>query len=114
LSPSDGNEAHRLLKNADLALYRAKAEGRGTHRYFEVEMDARVKQRHAVEMDLRRALAMKEFELFYQPFIKIASEEIVGFEALLRWNHPERGMIAPNDFIPTAEETGLIIPSANG
>ncbi|MEA2805624.1 MAG: hypothetical protein QOE49_5719 [Rhodospirillaceae bacterium] len=110
LSPLDGNEAHQLLKNADLALYRAKAEGRGTHRYFEVEMDARVKQRHAVEKDLRRALAMGEFELFYQPFIKIASEEIAGFEALLRWKHPERGMIAPNDFIPTAEETGMIIP----
>jgi diguanylate cyclase (GGDEF)-like protein len=109
LSPNDGNEPYQLLKNADMALYRAKAEGRGTHRYFEVEMDARVRQRHAVEMDLRRALAMEEFELYYQPIIKIDSEEIIGFEALLRWNHPERGMIAPNDFIPTAEETGQII-----
>ena len=110
LSPNDGTEPHQLLKNADMALYRAKADGRGTYRYFEADMDARMKLRRALEIDLRKALALKEFELYYQAIVDIASEEIVGFEALLRWNHPERGMIQPNDFIPTAEETGQIVP----
>jgi diguanylate cyclase (GGDEF)-like protein len=109
LAPPDGNDADLLLKNADLALQLAKTEGRGTYRYFEADMDARVKQRHSVEMDLRRAIAMEEFELFYQPILNIAAETIVGFEALLRWNHPERGMVAPNDFISTAEQTGQIV-----
>ena len=109
LSPHDGNEADQLLKNADLALQLAKAEGRGTYRYFEAAMDARVKQRHTVELDLRRAIAMEEFELFYQPVLNIADEKIVGFEALLRWNHPHLGMVAPDDFIHTAEQTGQIV-----
>ena len=109
VSPDDGTATDELLKNADLALQLAKAEGRGTHRHFEPQLDARVKQRHAVEMDLRRAIAMEEFELFYQPIIGVASEEIVGFEALLRWNHPERGLVPPGDFIPTAEVTGQIV-----
>jgi diguanylate cyclase (GGDEF)-like protein/PAS domain S-box-containing protein len=109
LTPTDGSDADQLLNNANLALQMAKAEGRGTHRYFQADMDARVKQRHAVQMELRRAIAMEEFELFYQPILSVASEEIVGFEALLRWNHPERGLVPPNDFIPTAEATGQIV-----
>jgi diguanylate cyclase (GGDEF)-like protein len=109
VSPNDGTEADQLLQNADMALQLAKAEGRGTHRYFEPEMDARVKRRHAMETDLRRAMAMEEFELYYQPIIGVASEQIVGFEALLRWNHPERGLVPPGDFIPTAETTGQIV-----
>jgi diguanylate cyclase (GGDEF)-like protein len=109
LAPPDGNDADLVLKNADLAFHLAKTEARGSYRYFEADMDAHVKQRHTMEMELRRAIAMEEFELFYQPIINIASEKIVGFEALLRWNHPERGLVPPNDFIPTAEQTGQIV-----
>jgi diguanylate cyclase (GGDEF)-like protein len=109
VSPDDGTTTDVLMKSADMALQLAKSEGRGTHRHFEPEMDARVKRRHAMEMDLRRAIAMEEFELFYQPILNVASEEIVGFEALLRWNHPERGLVPPDDFIPTAEATGQIV-----
>ena len=110
LAPSDGSDPHQLLKNADMALYRAKADGRGAYRYFEAEMDARMQVRRALETDLRKATAMGELELFYQPIVDIGTEDITGFEALLRWNHPERGMVQPNDFIPLAEETGLIVP----
>ena len=109
VSPTDGSTTGELLKNADLALQLAKSEGRGTHRYFEPGMDARVKQRHGMKMNLRRAVAMEEFELYYQPVLRAASEEIVGFEALIRWNHPERGLVPPGDFIPTAEATGQIV-----
>lgn len=110
LAPNDGTDSHLLLKNADMALYRAKADGRGAYRYFEAEMDARMQLRRALESDLRKATTMGEFELFYQPIVDISTENIIGFEALLRWNHPERGMVQPNDFIPLAEETGLIVP----
>jgi EAL domain-containing protein (putative c-di-GMP-specific phosphodiesterase class I) len=99
-----------LLKNADMALYLAKGEGRGTHRFFEGEMDKRLQSRHALEIDLRKALAAGEFELYYQPIIDLQSGKVTCFEALLRWNHPERGMISPLEFIPLAEETGLILP----
>jgi len=109
VAPFDGTEADRLLKNADLALYGAKADGRGTYRFFEVEMDTRMKERRDLEMDLRKALMNNEFELYYQPLVVLQTNEISTFEALLRWNHPTRGMISPAEFIPIAEETGLII-----
>ncbi len=103
----DGLETgEALLKRADLALYRAKNDGRGTFRFFEREMDAAMQKKRALELDLRRALHDKDFEVFYQPLVQSAG--IAGFEALLRWRHPERGMISPVEFIPIAEETGLI------
>jgi diguanylate cyclase (GGDEF)-like protein len=110
LAPADTSEPDQLLKNADLALYRAKADGRGTYRYFEPGMDARMQARRALEVDLRRALANNEFELFYQPLIDVQNETIAGFEALIRWNHPTRGLVMPGDFIAVTEETGLILP----
>jgi diguanylate cyclase (GGDEF)-like protein len=110
LSPDDGTEPDELLKNADMALYGAKADGRGTYRFFELEMDARMKARRDLEMDLRKALGNGEFELYYQPLVNLQTNEISAFEALLRWQHPMRGMISPADFIPIAEETGLIVP----
>ncbi len=110
ISPIDGMEPDELLKNADMALYGAKADGRGTYRFFELEMDARMKARRDLEMDLRKALVNKEFELYYQPLVNLQTSEITAFEALLRWKHPTRGMISPADFIPIAEETGIIIP----
>jgi diguanylate cyclase (GGDEF)-like protein len=110
VSPADASESDELLKNADMALYGAKADGRGSYRFFEPEMDARMKARRELEMDLRRALANAEFELYYQPLVSLQSNDITGFEALLRWNHPVRGLISPAEFIPIAEETGLIVP----
>ncbi len=100
----------RLLKHADLALYCAKADGRGTFRFFEPEMDAQLQARRTLEADLRKGLANSEFELFYQPQIDIRANEICGFEALLRWHHPERGLVPPGEFIPVAEDIGLIAP----
>lgn len=109
-APGDADDANTLLKNADMALYRAKASGRGTYSFFVPEMNASVQHRHKLEFDLRRALAADEFELYYQPFLDIQTNEITGFEALLRWNHPERGLVSPMEFIPFAEEIGLIVP----
>jgi diguanylate cyclase (GGDEF)-like protein/PAS domain S-box-containing protein len=109
LAPTDGQNPDELLKNADLALYRAKADGRGTYRFFESGMDARAQARRMLELDLRLALQRGEFEVYYQPIRDIASDETVVFEALVRWNHAERGLIGPNHFIPIAEETGLIV-----
>jgi EAL domain-containing protein (putative c-di-GMP-specific phosphodiesterase class I) len=91
-------------------LYGAKAEGRGTYRFFEQEMDTRMKARRDLELDLRNALAQNEFEIYYQPLVNLQTNEISAFEALLRWKHPVRGLISPAEFIPIAEETGLIIP----
>jgi EAL domain-containing protein (putative c-di-GMP-specific phosphodiesterase class I) len=95
-----------LLKRADLALYRAKSEGRGRYRFFEREMDEAMQTRRALELDIRRALAEKQFQVYYQPLVQTGG--IAGFEALLRWHHPKRGLVSPADFIPLAEEIGLI------
>jgi diguanylate cyclase (GGDEF)-like protein len=110
VAPNDGVDADQLLKNADMALYRAKADGRGVYRFFEAEMDARMQVRRTMELDLRRAIANGEFELYYQPLFNTGTQEITAFEALIRWHHPVRGMIPPLDFVPLAEETGLIVP----
>ena len=110
LAPNDGTEPDQLLRNADMALYRAKAEGRGTYHFFQPEMDAQMQERRRLELDLRRALAEEQFELHYQPLVNIDNGKVSGFEALLRWNHPERGVVAPDVFIPVAEEIGLIVP----
>jgi diguanylate cyclase (GGDEF)-like protein/PAS domain S-box-containing protein len=109
VAPHDGVDADQLLKNADLALYGAKADGRGTYRFFESEMDVRMKRRHSLEIDLRRSIANGEFELHYQPQINALSNRICVCEALLRWRHRDRGLIGPSEFIPVAEETGLIV-----
>ena len=110
LSPSDANESSEIMKRADMALYKAKTDGRGTYRFFEPEMDARMKARAKLEIDLRDAMVNGALELFYQPVVALQDNEIVGLEALLRWHHPERGMVMPAEFIPVAEETGLIVP----
>jgi diguanylate cyclase (GGDEF)-like protein/PAS domain S-box-containing protein len=110
LAPNDGTDADRLLKCADLALHGAKSEGRGTYRYFEPEMDARMKARRALEFDLRNVLMKGELELYYQPIVNLKSDEVSGCEALLRWHHPTRGFISPVEFVPVAEDTGLMIP----
>jgi diguanylate cyclase (GGDEF)-like protein len=108
IAPNDGTDPDNLLKSADMALYRAKNDGRDSYRFFEPDMDARMQFRRKVELDLRRAIALEEFEVYYQPLITLKTEKISGFEALLRWHHPERGMIPPMEFIPIAEEIGLI------
>jgi diguanylate cyclase (GGDEF)-like protein len=110
LAPADGRDPDQLLKNADMALYLAKTDGRGTHRFFELEMDRRLQARRALELDLRAAIVNGDFELHYQPIVKLDSTAICGFEALIRWNNRSRGQILPSDFIPLAEETGLILP----
>jgi diguanylate cyclase (GGDEF)-like protein len=108
--PDDGNDCEKILKSADLALYSAKNGGRGTFRFFEPELDQRMHARRNLERDMRSALVNDEFEVHYQPFVDIRSGEICGWEALLRWHHPERGLVMPAEFIPLAEETGLIVP----
>jgi len=110
IGPSDGLRPDQLLRNADLALYRAKGDGRGTFRFFEPAMDLQMQTRRIMERDLRKALPAGEFELHYQPVVNLASGDISGFEALIRWNHPDQGMISPAAFIPLAEETGFIVP----
>jgi predicted signal transduction protein with EAL and GGDEF domain len=107
-TPNDGFDPDQLLRNADMALYRAKADGRGTFRFFEPAMDARAQARRLLEIDLRAALLRNEFVVHYQPIQDLKTDRIIGFEAFVRWNHPLRGMIAPPNFIGLAETTGLI------
>ncbi|MBR1272258.1 EAL domain-containing protein [Bradyrhizobium sp. AUGA SZCCT0222] len=108
LAPQDGSDLDQILKNADLAMYAAKAAGRRTHRFFQPEMDAQVRARRVLEMDLRQAIIDGGFEVYYQPCLDLGDGRITGCEALVRWRHPERGIISPADFVPIAEETGLI------
>ncbi|WP_311739823.1 EAL domain-containing protein [Bradyrhizobium sp. CB1015] len=110
IAPQDGADCDTILRSADLALYSAKSGGRGAFRFFEPELDQLLRARRNLERDLRKALARSEFELHYQPFVNLKSGETCGFEALLRWHHPERGLVSPGEFIPVAEETGLILP----
>jgi diguanylate cyclase (GGDEF)-like protein/PAS domain S-box-containing protein len=109
LAPRDGTELDQLIKNADLAMYGAKADGRRTHRFFEPAMDASAKARLKMQQDLRQALVNGGFEIHYQPVVDLRDDQVTGCEALLRWRHPERGMVSPAEFIPVAEDTGLII-----
>ena len=110
IAPQDGDAPEALLRNADMALYRAKSDGRGTSHFFEPEMDRLLQARRMLELDLRKAFVQSEFELFYQPLVNVRSGQVIGFEALIRWRHPERGTVSPIEFIPLAEEIGLIVP----
>ncbi|ERF84049.1 MAG: diguanylate cyclase (GGDEF) domain-containing protein [Bradyrhizobium sp. DFCI-1] len=110
MSPGDGEDSEKLLKSADMALSRAKSDFRGTFSFFEAEMDARAQSRRKIEIDLRDAIQNEGLQPYYQPLVDLSSGRITGLEALVRWPHPERGMISPGEFIPVAEETGLINP----
>jgi diguanylate cyclase (GGDEF)-like protein len=110
VAPGDGSDSETLLKNADLALYRAKHDGRGAYHFFEKGMDANLQERRALELALRQALARNEFRLVFQPLFNLKESSICGLEALLRWYHPERGTIPPSEFVPIAEDAGLIVP----
>ena len=110
IAPFDGSDSGTLLKNADLALYRAKEAGRGTFAFFEESLNQRAQVRRQLETDLRLALERSEFEIVYQPLFDLQDNSVGSFEALLRWNHPTKGVISPTEFIPIAEDTGLIVP----
>ena len=110
VAPDDGADSVTLLRNADLALYRAKSDGKGTYHFFEASLDEEARRRRQLEQDLRRAVRDGEFELYFQPLFSLRDDRLKGFEALIRWHHPERGMVSPAEFIPVAEDTGLIIP----
>jgi diguanylate cyclase (GGDEF)-like protein len=110
IAPSDGADPNQLMKNADLALYRAKADGGNIHRFFEEQMDARMQEYRALELDLRKALVNGEFTLNYQPIVNLKTGKITACEALIRWHQPERGWVPPLEFILIAERTGLIVP----
>jgi EAL domain-containing protein (putative c-di-GMP-specific phosphodiesterase class I) len=109
IAPTDGRDSGSLLRNADLALYRAKEAGRGTYAFFEESLNQRAQERRQLEADLRLAIERGEFELRYQPVFDLEQNRICSFEALLRWNHPARGMVLPSEFIAVAEDTGLIV-----
>ena len=108
MAPVNGTRPDQILRNADLALYRAKAEGRATYRFFETHMDASIRERRMLEMELREAIKTGEFVLHYQPLVSAENHQPDGFEALVRWNHPIRGIVPPAEFIPIAEQSGLI------
>ena len=108
LAEHEATAPRDLLRNGDLALYEAKRAGRGRFRVFETGMDAALRERRELEIDLRRALALRQFDVHYQPFVDLQADKVIGFEALIRWDHPSRGRVSPADFIPLAEETGLI------
>jgi diguanylate cyclase (GGDEF)-like protein len=110
LVPADGRDTDQILKNADLALSRAKQRGQGSYRFFEAAMDEQMQKQRSLELDFRRALALRELALVYQPQLNLGSKRITGFEALLRWHNPKRGLVSPADFIPLAEKIGLIVP----
>jgi diguanylate cyclase (GGDEF)-like protein len=110
IAPDDGLDPDHLMKCADLALYRAKAEGRAMHRFFQPQMELQAQARHALEVDLRDALEAGEFHIAYQPQLRLDTGELTGFEALLRWTNAKRGQVPPGEFITVAEETGLIVP----
>ncbi len=109
-SPSDGTEFNSLLRSADLALFHSKTSGKGIFSFFAPHMELRAQARRTSELELRRALALRQLELFYQPQVITSTGHLVGFEALIRWRHPERGLISPGDFLPIAEEIGIIVP----
>jgi diguanylate cyclase (GGDEF)-like protein len=109
VAPGDSASYENLMRDADIALYLAKTEGCGTARFFEPEMDARIHIRRVLEQDIRGAITRNEFELYYQPQVNLTENKVVGFEALLRWHHPDRGLVSPLDFIPVAEETGMMV-----
>jgi diguanylate cyclase (GGDEF)-like protein/PAS domain S-box-containing protein len=108
IAPDDAAEQQVLLKYADLALYGAKEGGRGTYHFYQPELDARMKTRHQLEVDLRTALVQGQFELHYQPIVNLRTNQVICCEALLRWHHPERGMVSPGEFVPVAEDCGMI------
>ncbi|MFY0611420.1 MAG: EAL domain-containing protein [Hyphomicrobiaceae bacterium] len=108
IAPLDGERSEQLIKNGDLALYRAKSEGRATYRFFEAAMDEEMQARREMELDLRSALALDQLEVHYQPLVDPKVGQVTGFEALVRWSHPTKGSISPADFIPLAEEIGFI------
>lgn len=110
LFPHDGRTGEALLANADMALFRAKEDGRGAYRFFKREMDETTRERRAMVRELRDAIVSDELTLHYQPIARTSDGEVCGFEALMRWNHPEKGLVPPNTFIPLAEESGLIVP----
>lgn len=109
MAPKDGHDVDQLMRNADMALYRAKSDNRGTWRFFKPEMEVSAQARRNLELDLRYALENDAFEVYYQPIFDLRTKQIIACEALLRWPHPERGMISPAEFIPVAEEMGLIV-----
>ena len=108
--PDDGRDAETLIKNADTAMYQAKENGRQSYQFFKPAMNVRAVERQSIEESLRRALERDEFVLHYQPKVDLRTGAITGAEALLRWTHPERGLVSPAQFIPIAEDCGLILP----
>lgn len=111
--PTDAEETHQLLRRSDVALYRAKQEGRANFRFFETHMDAELRRRASLEQDLRTAITDGEIEPYYQPLMNLEHNSVVGFECLARWNHPKRGILPPQEFVPIAEDSGLITAMGN-